>query len=124
MPYTEIERECLARFDELNKRFTEKVETRSWPDAADLAKQLYKCYLTYYRGDFAAEITLHLVQMLQIKRNILREKFNLENDEVAELFNELKKNILVTHGVAHTLYRKDFLDILQTIEATTKLTQA
>lgn len=124
VPYTEIERECLEKFDELNKQFTEKVETRSWPEASELAKSLYRCYLTYYRSDFAAEITLHLVQILQIKRNILREKFNLENDEVAELFNELKTNILVTHGVGHQLYRKDFLDILQTIEATTKLTQA
>ena len=120
VPYTEIERECLAKFDETNKEFTKKVEGRCWQEAFELSKQLYKCYLTYYRDDFSSEITLHLVQMLQIKRNILREQFNLENAEVVELLDQLKKNILVTHGVAHHLY-KDFQDLCATIESTTKL---
>lgn len=117
VPYTEIERECLDKFDELNKTFTEKVETKNWIEAYDLAKQLHKCYLTYYRDDYSSEITLHLVQMLQIKRNILREDFNLKNDEVANLYNQLQKNILVTHGKEHNLYKKDYLDITQTIES-------
>ena len=124
VPYTQIERECLGKFDELNKQFTEKVEQKGWIEAFDLAKQLYNCYLTYYRGDYSAEITLHLIQMLQIKRNILKEKFNLHDKEVDDLFSQLRKNIMVTHGVAHHLYKTDYLDICQTIESTTKLIES
>jgi hypothetical protein len=108
---SENDRMMLDKHKQLNSKMSDLVLNRKWPEAFKVSCCLLKNFEIYYANMPNPEITMHLVQMLQIERNALRHEFTLNNQVVRQLWERLTKDISITHGTDHELYVEFYTDL-------------
>lgn len=98
-------------FESRLTQFIKLTSERKWVQADVLGRQLLPVFEDYFQYHHP-ELTVHLMQLLQVRRNLGEQVYTLRDKITKEISDKLKSAILITHGSEHTLFKNDFIDLL------------
>lgn len=105
--------ELSTKHEALDKQLSDHVLNRRWNEALQVGMDMLRNFNNFYINMPNPEVTFHLIQLLQIQRNLLRFEFTLKHKLVCQLWEQLSAAILITHGTQHPLYTNEYADLRQ-----------
>lgn len=107
--------DIAENYHQLNIVFNESIQKKDWTRAQSVGLNIFSIYKDYLKT-YHPETTIHLLQMMQIRRNLGSSVFNLNNSLTREMLSALNRHILVTHGKQHFVYKYEFLSLLKDLK--------
>lgn len=95
--------------------FIELTKERQWKTADELGRQLLPIFEQYFQY-YHPELTVHLMQLLQIRRNMGTKVYHSSDTITNDINGKLRTSILITHGPDHSLFKNDYIDLLNDLQ--------
>ena len=102
-------------FEEKLTNFIRLTSERKWKDADELGRELLPVFESYFQYHHP-ELTVHLMQLLQIRRNMGAKVYNLSDKITKDIKEKLYKSIMITHGSDHSLYKNEYFDLMKDLD--------